>query len=43
MDKKKYNKNDTKEEKNRIVIINKDKCKPKKCAQECKKACPINK
>ncbi len=29
--------------KRRIAIINKDKCKPKKCALECKKSCPINK
>jgi len=27
----------------RIAIVNKDKCKPKRCAQECKKCCPINK
>lgn len=27
----------------RIAIINADKCKPKKCKQECKKMCPINK
>jgi len=27
----------------RIAIINKDKCKPKNCKLECKKACPINK
>ena len=26
----------------RLAIINNDKCKPKKCAQECKKACPVN-
>lgn len=26
----------------RLAIINSDKCKPKKCNQECKKACPIN-
>ncbi|KAK9448478.1 P-loop containing nucleoside triphosphate hydrolase protein [Limtongia smithiae] len=25
----------------RIAIINDDKCKPKKCRQECKKACPV--
>jgi ATP-binding cassette subfamily E protein 1 len=30
------------EEKLRIAIINPDKCKPKKCKQECKKACPVN-
>lgn len=27
----------------RIAIINPDKCKPKKCKQECKKTCPVNK
>lgn len=30
------------EEKLRIAIINPDKCKPKKCKQECKKSCPVN-
>lgn len=25
----------------RIAIVNKDKCKPKKCRQECKKSCPV--
>ena len=24
------------------AIINPDKCKPKKCKQECKKSCPVN-
>ncbi len=31
------------DEKIRIAIINPDKCKPKKCHQECQKACPLNK
>lgn len=31
------------EEKWRIAIVNEDRCKPKKCKQECKKSCPINK
>ena len=31
------------DEKIRIAIINPDKCKPKKCRQECKGACPLNK
>ena len=31
------------EEKIRIAIVNDDKCKPKKCQQECKKKCPVNK
>ncbi|PVU95303.1 hypothetical protein BB559_002785 [Furculomyces boomerangus] len=26
----------------RIAIVNNDKCKPKKCRQECKKGCPVN-
>jgi ATP-binding cassette subfamily E protein 1 len=25
----------------RIAIINLERCKPKKCRQECKKACPV--
>jgi len=25
----------------RIAIVNNDKCKPKKCRQECKKSCPV--
>ncbi|OQO04884.1 Translation initiation factor RLI1 [Cryoendolithus antarcticus] len=25
----------------RIAIVNSDKCKPKKCRQECKKSCPV--
>ncbi|KAJ1662533.1 Fe-S cluster-binding ribosome biosynthesis protein [Coemansia sp. RSA 1813] len=27
----------------RIAIVSADKCKPKKCQQECKKTCPVNK
>ncbi|XP_013411645.1 ATP-binding cassette sub-family E member 1 [Lingula anatina] len=26
----------------RIAIVNSDRCKPKKCRQECKKSCPVN-
>lgn len=26
----------------RIAIVSSDKCKPKKCKQECKKTCPVN-
>ena len=26
----------------RIAIVNNDKCKPKRCRQECKKSCPVN-
>lgn len=29
------------EKETRIAIINQDKCKPKKCRQECKKSCPV--
>ncbi|KAG4090891.1 hypothetical protein H8356DRAFT_953729 [Neocallimastix lanati (nom. inval.)] len=25
----------------RIAIVSTDKCKPKKCRQECKKSCPV--
>jgi len=25
----------------RIAIVSNDKCKPKKCRQECKKFCPV--
>jgi hypothetical protein len=25
----------------RVAIINADKCKPKKCKQECKRSCPV--
>jgi len=31
------------ESKLRIAIINKDRCKPQRCALECKKNCPANK
>jgi hypothetical protein len=31
----------TEEAHTRIAIVNGDKCKPKKCAQECKKLCPV--
>jgi len=31
------------EAKNRIAILNQDRCKPKRCKLECKKICPINK
>src|SRR2546423_205421 len=26
----------------RIAVIDRDKCKPKKCHHECKKICPVN-
>lgn len=25
----------------RIALVNPDRCKPKKCRQECKKSCPV--
>jgi len=25
----------------RIAIVNTDRCRPKKCRQECKKSCPV--
>ena len=27
--------------KTRIAIVNNDRCKPKRCRQECKKSCPV--
>jgi ATP-binding cassette, sub-family E, member 1 len=32
---------DAEETKTRIAIINTQKCKPKKCRQECKRQCPV--
>eukprot|EP00741_Cyanophora_paradoxa_P022774 tig00021517_g21995.t1 len=34
-------KDDDTEKLTRIAIVNSDKCKPKKCRQECKKSCPV--
>lgn len=34
-------KDDSNESMTRIAIVNTEKCKPKKCVQECKKACPV--
>ena len=31
------------DDKHRIAIVNPEKCKPKRCKQECKKGCPVNK
>ncbi|THD22797.1 putative rnase l inhibitor abc superfamily [Fasciola gigantica] len=36
------NKPPTQEKLTRIAIVSADKCKPKKCRQECKKSCPVN-
>lgn len=32
---------DTQENLTRIAIVSSDKCKPKKCRQECKRQCPV--
>ena len=29
------------EDNQRIAIVSEDKCKPKKCKQECKRSCPV--
>ena len=34
-------KGDDEEHLTRIAIVNAEKCKPKKCNQECKKSCPV--
>ena len=40
--KKKEAKDSAEEEKlTRIAIVSPEKCKPKKCRQECKKSCPV--
>ena len=40
--KKGAKKDDGAEEKQtRIAIVSTDKCRPKKCRQECKKSCPV--
>ena len=33
--------NQESDQKTRIAIVNSDKCKPKRCRQECKKSCPV--
>lgn len=33
--------NSTQEKNTRIAIVNNDKCKPRRCKQECKKWCPV--
>lgn len=38
---KKADPNHDEERKLRIAIVNSDRCKPKKCKQECKKYCPV--
>jgi translation initiation factor RLI1 len=39
--KKKIEKRDTEEALTRIAIVSSERCKPKKCRQECKKSCPV--
>ncbi|EMG46861.1 RLI1 Translation initiation factor RLI1 [Candida maltosa Xu316] len=34
---------DTHSKNERIAIVSVDRCKPKKCKQECRKSCPVNK
>uniref|UniRef100_A0A7R9YVW5 ABC transporter domain-containing protein n=1 Tax=Chlamydomonas euryale TaxID=1486919 RepID=A0A7R9YVW5_9CHLO len=38
---KKKNDDNPNEQLTRIAIVSDDKCKPKKCRQECKKSCPV--
>ena len=33
--------NGDKDKLTRVAIVNADRCKPKKCRQECKKSCPV--
>jgi len=42
-DKKVKNRKQKEKEQLRIAIVNKDRCKPKKCGLECKTCCPVNK
>lgn len=39
--KKEDKKGDKDEVLTRIAIVSADRCKPKKCRQECKKSCPV--
>ena len=36
-----FNSNASQAENDRIAIVNQDKCKPKRCNQECKRSCPV--
>lgn len=33
--------NEETDKQTRIAIVSEDKCKPKRCRQECKKSCPV--
>ena len=39
--KKKQDKDDENERLDRIAIVEAERCRPKKCKQECKKQCPV--
>jgi ATP-binding cassette subfamily E protein 1 len=39
--KKKAGKSDEDEQLTRIAIVSAERCRPKKCRQECKKSCPV--
>jgi len=41
MSKRKPKIEEEKDKLTRIAIVSSDKCKPKKCRQECKKFCPV--
>merc|ERR1712088_462277 len=41
MPKGRKDKDDASDKMTRIAIVNSDKCKPKRCRQECKKSCPV--
>lgn len=41
MSKRKDKKDDPNDSLTRIAIVSNDKCKPKRCRQECKKSCPV--
>ena len=38
----KSKKDDEKDKLTRIAVVNNDRCRPRKCNQECKKCCPVN-
>ena len=38
---RKEDRNKTQDSLTRIAIVNSDRCKPKRCRQECKKSCPV--
>ena len=41
MSKRKPQVEEEKDRLTRIAIVSNDKCKPKKCRQECKRSCPV--